>query len=90
MCLRSKYVVSMQDINDRWHLFACKDGLWFQEDDLHVLATGYLGGLFALADDGQLLLLESPTSIPDDASTEDPVFSFAEFGDSTGEWESSG
>ena len=78
-----KYWISMQDGQDRWHLF-CYDtqkGQWHEEDDTHVIHMAYSeGNLYMLSADGKLWITGNIQNPP--ASTAEEDFEWeAEFTD---------
>lgn len=78
-----KYYVSLEleDGGSALFVWDTQTSAWYQEDDLRVLQMAYKDGLYALAEDGTLLLLSDPFRIPEEA-VEEPAFeSMAEFGD---------
>ena len=68
-----RYYISMSDgTNQHLFLYDTVLGLWHREDDLNVLAFAWDNGLYALADDGKVLLLRSG---------DETITSFVEFAD---------
>lgn len=81
-----KYWVSMQDMDDTWHLF-CYDtqrGLWHEEDETRAIGFAWSeGALYMLDDSGDLWLIGTPGTIPEGAEEEDDFDWYAEFSDFT-------
>ncbi len=79
-----KYYLSMQDGNDDWHLFVYDPvrALWMREDDLHALFLAeYDTELYAIDEDGQMMILGRPYRVPAGATDESGIAWEAEFGD---------
>ena len=78
-----KYYVSVELVDGGSALFVwdTRNSTWHREDDLRVLQMAYKDGLYALAEDGTLLLLGNPFKIPEGAEEEPAFESMAEFGD---------
>ena len=78
-----RYYVSMQDMNNAWHLFVydTRHGLWFREDGKQVIGFGWNGELYFLDADGYVWLHGNARSVPQGWTAESTVQSVAEFAD---------
>ena len=81
-----KYYISMQDTNDKWHLFVydTRRNLWHREDALHVIDFAWNGDLYFLDSDGTIWMNGNARNVPSEASSEGTVQSECVFGDFTG------
>ena len=81
-----KYWISMQDMDDTWHLF-CYDtqrGLWHEEDETEVIGFAWSeGGLYMLDRAGDIWITGNPGVIPEGTEAEEAFDWYAEFTDFT-------
>lgn len=78
-----KYYISVEREDGGGALFVwdTQTSLWHREDELRCMQMACRDGLYALAEDGTLLLLGTPFKVPEGAEEEPAFESTVEFGD---------
>ena len=79
----TKYYVSMKDASGTWALFVfdTRTNLWHKEDALQAVGFGWNEELYFLDHNGKLWLNGNARTVPQGATAETAVASWAEFGD---------
>jgi len=79
----SRYFVSMEDQEGRWHLFVydTRRGLWHRQDGLEAVGFGWNGELYFLDANGTLWIDGGARAVPEGCTREEPVAWSAEWAD---------